>query len=384
MSIRDGRRKRSRGLIAAVGACALVVTACGADDEPTTEPTAEPGDETPADETPAAGAAAGEWDGIVEAAQQEGEAVWYGTQIDEWTEAVIPAAQDATGITMVAAPRAATGAILERLLSEQEAGNVQGDLYHVVTGSIFVEHPEWFVNLEEVNLPNYADYPDDRKWPSPGDDVRCMEYAGDTAGLAYNTELVPEEQVPQSWQDIIGPFWDGKVALTDPRASPTYNAWAHTMLDESGVDFLETIGSYNPDLFDSASPAAEQLAAGAYAISYMSHFPNSYPVREAGAPVEYVIPEGPTFGHFACVGVLADGPNTNAGLVLLNWLMSPEAHAVGCEVLPQTSPLNVEECPQPPDFWEPTPKDPETGAFYGEEYFGTPEQSRVLEPLGIE
>ena len=39
--------------------------------------------------------------------------------------------------------------------------------------------------------------------------------------IAYNTEAVPADQVPQDWDDILDPRWAGKVLIRDPMASGT-------------------------------------------------------------------------------------------------------------------------------------------------------------------
>ncbi|MGH8915934.1 MAG: ABC transporter substrate-binding protein, partial [Acidimicrobiia bacterium] len=220
-------------------------------------------------------------------------------------------------------------------------------------------------------------YPEEHKWNN-----KCVNVTLVTGGITYSTELAPEN-VPATWEDLLDPMWEGQFALTDPRTSPTYNGWAFLMEQEYGIEYLEGIAAQNPDLFDSASPAAEQIAAGAYLVSAMAHITNSSAVRAAGAPVAFVIPEGPTVGHGSCVGILADAPHPQAAKVMLNFLMSPEAQSAGCDAgVENASPLTETTCAPLPEGWSPTPKDPETGQFIGQ----TDEegQARINAALGIE
>jgi iron(III) transport system substrate-binding protein len=364
-------------------AIAMIVAACGSDGDTTdttaaTTTTAPPStDTTEPAETTTTEPEMSEWDSTLAAAQEEGEAVWYGTEVETWTDAVGPLMAQMTGVTFVAAPRAATGAILERVSGEITAGSVGGDVLLVADHSVWVDNPDWFVDLDTAGLPNYASYPDEHKWNN-----KCVNVTLVTGGITYNTELVDAEHVPTSWEDLLDPYWAGQFALTDPRSSPTYNGWAFLMEQEYGVEFLEGIAAQNPDLFDSASPAAEQVAAGAYLISAMAHITNSSAIRAAGAPVAFVIPDGPTVGHGSCAGILANSPNPNAAKVMLDFLMSPEAHSAGCDAgVENASPLQGTTCLPLPDGWLPTPKDTTNGQFIGQTDDAGKE--RVYAALGI-
>ena len=50
--------------------------------------------------------------------------------------------------------------------------------------------------------------------------------------IAINTNLVPPDQEPKTWLDVLDPKWKGKVAMDDPRGSGP----GGTIL--SGLDYL--------------------------------------------------------------------------------------------------------------------------------------------------
>jgi iron(III) transport system substrate-binding protein len=354
----------TRRLILLFAIQSLVLAACGSGDGEA--------DVTTAPET------GSDWDAVVEAAQAEGQAVWYGTEVETWTEALKPLFLAETGVEFVAAPRAATGAILERVSGEAAAGAVGGDVLLVADFTVWIDHPEWFVDLDTAGLPNYAAYPESAKWNN-----KCAIVTQNPAGILYNTDLVDEEHIPETWEDLLDPYWQGQMALTDPRSSPTYNSYMFLLEENYGPEFLEGIGAQIPDLFDSASPAAEQVAAGAYLVSFPSHYANSSAVRASGAPLELVIPpDPPTIGSVSCAGILANSPNPNAAKVMMNYLLSAEAQSAGCDagvenasVLPNTTCL-----PLPPG-WTAPPRDPETGQQIGQT--DDEGRARILDLLGI-
>ena len=37
--------------------------------------------------------------------------------------------------------------------------------------------------------------------------------------MAYNTELVPADQAPKRWEDLLHPRWKGKLVITDAASS---------------------------------------------------------------------------------------------------------------------------------------------------------------------
>ena len=48
--------------------------------------------------------------------------------------------------------------------------------------------------------------------------------------ILQNTKLVPDDQGPKSWADLLDPKWKGKIAFTDPANSGS----AYSQRDHAG------------------------------------------------------------------------------------------------------------------------------------------------------
>ena len=99
------------------------------------------------------------------------------------------------------------GALLERLLTEIDSGKALADVYS--TGI-----PDMSAMLQRGDLLSY------RSASESNIDPRFLFKDGllhPSANLvfmtAYNRTLIPEKEVPRTWEDLLTPKWKGKIAI---------------------------------------------------------------------------------------------------------------------------------------------------------------------------
>jgi iron(III) transport system substrate-binding protein len=295
-----------------------------------------------------------------------------------WVDVTAAGFKEATGLDLILGQRGGSGTLEERLTGEMEAGTIQTDMLSVIDKNYFSDNADWWVDLSTAGLPNYETYPEASKWQG-----LCVDNKQSVAGILYNNELVPAENVPTTWTDLLDPYWQGKLIMVDPRASAGVMGWMIQMQIAYGDEFLTGLAAQNPDLAESSVPSAEGVASGAYEITVLSPLDASSGLRSEGAPLTHVIPEGPGAGSTACMGVLKDAQNPNAALVLLNYIMSAEAQSAACEAgIELRSPVDAPGCLQVPEGWQGTPIDPETGRIFGTDDEAL--RAEILSLLGIE
>jgi iron(III) transport system substrate-binding protein len=307
--------------------------------------------------------ASAEWTATIDAAKKEGgKANLYTTEVPAWIDSIVEGFKKETGLEMAAAVRGGSGTIEERLAAEVRGSAVGADVFSVIDRDYFTTHKDWFVNLAQAGLPNYESYPADAKWQDT-----CIVIKTSVSGVLYNNQLVPSDKVPETWEDLLDPYWKGKFLLIDPRASNSPMGWAVQMQKAYGMDYLKGISAHNPALATSTAPAAEQVAAGAYAITVTSQADSSSALRAKGAPLTFVVPkDGPTLGNAACIGILKDGKNPNTARVLLNYLMTKDAQSLPCKAgVEVQSPMDADGCYKVASGWKSTPVDPTTGVIEG-------------------
>ena len=115
--------------------------------------------------------------------------------------------------------------------------------------------------------------------------------------IFYNKELVPEDKVPKTWDDLLDPQWKGKIAFADPAKSGSAYTQLCTMIlshggpDGGGWDFVQKFYANLDGKVQSSSGNAHKLVAdGEYAIGVTIE--KSGILYEGNDKVAFVYPQG--------------------------------------------------------------------------------------------
>lgn len=165
-------------------------------------------------------------------------------------------------------------------------------------------------------------------------------------GLLYNRDKVGE--APTSWKDLLDKRFAGRVLITD--ISNSYGLLGLLGLNHALGGTLENIQPgldaiakllADDDEVVSKSPEVRQLFAqgavdvGAYANDH------AYRLREAGAPIEFVMPDEGAAASFLTISLVANRPAENRDLALkfIDFSLQPEA-MIGWAEAARYSPTN--------------------------------------------
>jgi iron(III) transport system substrate-binding protein len=182
-----------------------------------------------------------------------------------------------------------------------------------------------------------------RKLPSrlTGDvDQRFRSSTGDWVGvtararvIAYNTDELKPEDLPESVFDVIDPKWRGKGGFAPTNAS--FIAFVSALRAQAGDDrtraFLEGLASNRAERFDNNVLTLDAVASGDVLLGLVNHYYLYNEYREhPNAPVKNHFPgqkpggEG-TFINIAGVGVLEGTDQLDAAQELVEFLLGREA-----------------------------------------------------------
>ncbi len=301
--------RRTPRLIAATVAVALVVAACGGDDDGTDAPatTDAPGTTDPSDDVGATGPI-----------------TLYSGRGEDLVQPVIDAFVTSTGIEV----QVRYGNSAEMLLLIQEEGdNSPADVYYsqgagflgiLSADGRLLDLPDDV--LDRVALPDLH---------SPAGD--WVGITGRARTVVYNTDVLSEADIPDSLLDLTDPEWRGRIAWAPTNASLQDHITAMRFIlgeDETRV-WLEGIMANDPVVFENNGAILDGVAAGEADVGLTNHY-YLYP-RLAEQPdlnlANKFYPDGDVGAlvNIAGAGALATSDQPAAAVELLRFLLSAEA-----------------------------------------------------------
>jgi len=268
--------------------------------------------------------------------------------LDEPTlQALISKFEAETGIK-VDLWRGGAGEVAARI--KAEAGAPRGDVF--IGGSIDVHGDLALAGLlAKVSPPNAALIPDPFKDP---EGYYYGWYLG-VLGLVLNTELFEKEMQgvprPVSWDELLKPEWKGKVSSSSPFTSGGAYIFLCTQIfrferyapffgispEEARAAGEEAAFRWflkfkeNVKMFTTKATEPIVLTAQGETIVGMSWAHDILVYVEKGYPVELIVPPDTGF-EVGGASVIAGGPNPEAAVKFLNFILSREAQEINATV----------------------------------------------------
>jgi ABC-type Fe3+ transport system substrate-binding protein len=256
---------------------------------------------------------------LLAAAQKEGEVIYYTTQIvDQILRPMIKAFQSHAPGVQIKYVRADGLALVVRMTNEARAGRVQADAWCMVDGITALLQGGFTAPYEIPSakaLP--AEFVDrNKRWVAINSGVRSA---------AYNTDIVPKEYAPKSYQDLLDPRWKGKI-VWNPKSMT--GAWGfistvmHGMGDEQGMAYLRALAKQDIVPLPIAIRAVlDRVIAGEYAIGLEMNNTHAAISAAQGAPVKWV-PLNPVSETLQVVGIANGARHPNGARLWLDFMVS--------------------------------------------------------------
>jgi iron(III) transport system substrate-binding protein len=211
--------------------------------------------------------------------------------------------------------------MIQRINAEAASGQYIANV--ASTGLTTMSELERTGRLVQWDPPNAANIPA----PEGGSDHYRWMFTVGLFGILVNTDMVPEDKVPKSRQELLDPYWKGKGKLfsEDPRAAgPGQSFWVITH-DDMGPDYLTKIKAQEITFTRERDAASQQIARGEYSIYFPSMLDSSILALQKAAPVKvYFFRDGGTFFTDTTAGVVKDAPGQDAAKLWISYLTSPE------------------------------------------------------------
>jgi ABC-type Fe3+ transport system substrate-binding protein len=159
---------------------------------------------------------------------------------------------------------------------------------------------------------------------------------------AYNKSLIPPDRVPRTWEDLLKPEFKGRKFAADIRPTEIAGlvpAWGL----EKTLDYARKIAAQQPIWVRGGSRTLTSIVAGEIP---MMIGPNYTAVKRAQAKdpmgvLQYVVLEPVPVRLTVAEGIHAASQHSNAALLWLEWMASPEAQKLADEYEPLASSVYV-------------------------------------------
>ena len=141
--------------------------------------------------------------------------------------------------------------------------------------------------------------------------------------ITYNTNLVPANERPKDWPDLLHPRWKGKIAIEADQLT-WYGGILKRFGEEKGKKFVQALAN-QVTRTESGARGSAMMAAGEFAI-FIGRGHVAQMARAKGAPVDWLRNPDPLVVQLATIMLAKNAPNMNSAKLLIDfWLSEPIA-----------------------------------------------------------
>ena len=212
--------------------------------------------------------------------------------------------------------RASSEKVVQRSLTETRAGRYSADVYETNGPEMEILHREQL--LADFYSPGIKDIPAEtipahRQW---------IPDRFNFFTIAYNTNLVKPEDVPNTYEDLLHPRWAGKIGL-ESGDTDWFGAVVKGMGEAKGLAYFRRLAEGKPEMRTGHTLIAELVASGEIALAAAVYNHNAERLVEKGAPIKWK-PLLPTFGRPNAIGVSRRAPNPHVAMLFVDFMLSKE------------------------------------------------------------
>ena len=144
--------------------------------------------------------------------------------------------------------------------------------------------------------------------------------------VLYNTQLVPAQNLPNRYEDLLSPVWKNKMILEKDKID-WFTAMLHIFGRKKGVKYMRDVSKQNPMLRIGQTLITQLVAAGETALQINANAVTVNRLKQKGAPIDWVAP-GPLPGLMVGVGLVSQAPHPAAARLFVDFLLSKEGQTL--------------------------------------------------------
>jgi len=219
--------------------------------------------------------------------------------------------------------RSSSERVVQRAVAEARAGRFTCDVFETNGPEMEAMYRERL--FEEFRSPHFKDLP-------PAAFPKHRQYVADRFNfftIGYNTRLVKEAEVPNSYADLLHPRFVGKIGIESSDVD-WFGAMVKYMGEANGLAFFRKLAAAKPQIRSGHTLIGQLIASGEIPLAVNIYNHNAERVAVKGAPIRWKALT-PTFGRPNAIGLSRRATHPNAALLFADFLLSRE----GQEILKQ-------------------------------------------------
>ena len=183
-------------------------------------------------------------------------------------------------------------------------------------------------------------------------------WAKNATGITYNTDLVPEADLPNTWDDLLNPKWQGKVVI-DPRGRP-FDKMSLEWGKEKTLDYIQKLKANQPVVIEGGTAGMVAVGSGQALMTAGGLTIETKEQQATKAPLEIKYLDVIT-SEDDLLSVMAKSEHPNAAICFSAWLGTDEGQAATLKIGYGAADLNL-----PPGVTAIGIETPEDAAFVQE------------------
>jgi iron(III) transport system substrate-binding protein len=254
----------------------------------------------------------------IPAAEKEGEVVIYSPDVEQGTAKTLEAFHALFPKIATNYVRLQTGALYAKLQAERQARTYVTDVLNLSDIGLTFDF-EKRNGYQRYVSPEMAGYKPEYKSKPEG----LWTWGSiNLGGIVYNPKVVPPDQAPKTWEDLLNPKWAGGVSVKTTNSGLQHFVW-YMLSKEMGPDYWQKFAQQKPHAFDSYVQQFDLLVNGQDKVAEAAQYSGYLEFKQRGAPLEFVIPARGLPGGPEVWGIVTNAPHPNAARLFLDWFLSP-------------------------------------------------------------
>jgi len=258
---------------------------------------------------------------LIEGAKKEGKLLWYVVFSLPDANAVMNGFNRKYPFIKTEIYRAGSQVMVNKVLTEIKAGR---NVFDVIDNDML----ESFAFKEKGVFGKYLS--PQRKFYLEGDKDPEGYWTGIYANkvvMGYNTRLVPPQDVPKTYEDLLAPRWKGKMAM-DSKSYYEFAVWLQIMGGgDKGLAYMKKLSDQGIQFRSGRTLIGSLLAAGEFSLGLALFNTTVEFQKSQGAPVDWVALE-PVIDKTHALGVSAHAPHPNAARLFVDYVLSREGQEI--------------------------------------------------------